>query len=109
METRESLEVHHPFSQEEDVLQSAVNAIMHCLPLLREDDVVLLDGVLDHVGHCQDILPVLLSICFNLTNLHLMGSPLYFGIVHLKEIELVGCQEAYSLFSYLGFKLHYPR
>ena len=66
------------------------------------------DSVLDHVGCSQHLLLILLGICFNLTNLHPMGSPLYFGIIHLKEIELVGYQEAYSLFSYPGFQFHYP-
>ena len=37
-----------------------------------------------------------------------VGSPLYLRIIHLQEIELVGYQEVYSLFSYPGFKLHYP-
>ena len=75
-----------------------INALVHHLPLLRKD----------HVGRGQDLLLVFLGICLDLTDLGSMGSPLMFSIVHLKEIELVGYQEVYSLFSYPGFKLYYP-
>ena len=81
---------------------------MRRLPLLGEDDIVFLNGVLDHVGCCQHLLLVLLGICFNLMDLGSVGSPFHLCVVHLQEIELVGYQEAYSLFSYLGFQLHYP-
>ena len=60
-----------------------VDPLVCHLPLLSEDDVVFLDGVLDHVGHCQNLLMVLLGICFDMTNLGHMGSPFHFSIVHL--------------------------
>ena len=85
-----------------------IDPVMHHLPLLGKDDVVLLDGVLDHVGGGQHLLSVLLGICLNPMDLGSMGSPFHLCIVHLQEIELVGYQEAYSLFSYPGFQLHYP-
>ena len=90
------------------LFRMTVDAIVCHLPFLGEDDVVLLDGILDDVGHSQHLLLILLGIRLDLTNLGCMGSPLPFSIVHLKEIELVGYQEAYYLFSYLGFQLHYP-
>ena len=79
--------------------------LMHCLPLLGEDYVVLLDGVLNDVGCGQHLLSVLLGIRLDPLDLGSMGSPLHLSIIHLQEIELAGYQEVYSLFSYLGFKL----
>ena len=108
LETQKTFKVHHLIPQEKDVLQVTIDAVMHCLPLLGEDDVVFLDCVLDNIGCSQQLLSVLLGIHFNLTDLSPMGSPLSFSIVHLKETELVGYKEAYSLFSYPGFQLHYP-
>ena len=83
METQKSLKVHHVILQEKEVLRMTVNVIMHHLPLLGEDEVVLLDGILDHVGRCQYLLAILLSIRFDPTNLGCMGPPFYFHIVHL--------------------------
>ena len=78
------------------------------LPLLREDHVVLLNGVLDDIDCGQHFLLILLSVCLDPMDLSPVGSPFYLHIVHLQEMELVGYQEVYSLFSYPGFKLHYP-
>ena len=56
---------------------------MHHLPLLGEDDVVLLNGILDHVGGCQHLLSMLLGIGLDTMDLCCMGSPLHLGIIHL--------------------------
>ena len=53
------------------------------LSLLGEDDVVLLNGILDHVGHGQYLLLMLLGIGLDMTDLCHMGSPLHLSIVHL--------------------------
>ena len=82
---------------------------MHCLPLLSENHVVPLNCVLDPVGSGQYLLPILLGIRLNPTDLGPMGSPLPFSIVHLeKRGMLVGHQEPYVHFSHPGFQLHYP-
>ena len=85
-----------------------VDPVMGCLPLFGGDHVVLLDGVLNNVGSGQHLLSVLLGVHLDPTDLGSMGSPFYLCIIHLQEMELVGYQEVYSLFSYLGFQLHYP-
>ena len=77
-------------------------------PTFGEDHIVLLNGVLDNVGHSQHLLLILLSVHFNLTDLSSVGSPFYLRIVYLQEMELVGYPKVYSLFSYPGFQLHYP-
>ena len=83
LETRQGLEIHHPVPQETDVLQMTVNTAMCRFPLLGKDDVVLLDGVLDHIGGGQHLLSMLLGVGFDMTDLSCMGSPLYLSIVHL--------------------------
>ena len=60
-----------------------VDMIMCCLPLLGEDDVVLLNDVLDHIGRCQHLLLMLLGVGLNMMDLCRMGSPLHLSIVHL--------------------------
>ena len=60
-----------------------VDLIMCRLPLLGEDDVVLLYSILDHIGHHQHLLLILLSIHLDSTNLGCMGPPLHLSIVHL--------------------------
>ena len=62
-----------------------VDTVMCRLPLLREDKVVLLDGILDHVGCCQDLLSMLLGVRFDTTDLCHMGPPLHLSIVHLRD------------------------
>ena len=62
-----------------------VDPIMCCLPLLSEDDVVLFNGVLDSVGHCQYLLTMLLGVHLDTMNLSRMGSPFHLGIVHLQD------------------------
>ena len=77
---------------------------MCCLPLLGEDDIILLNGVLDDIGSGQHLLLILLGVRLDSTDLGPVGSPFHLCIIHLQEIELVGYQEVYSLFSYLlGF------
>ena len=51
LETRQGLEIYHPVLQEMDLLRTVVNTVMGCFPLPSKDEVVLFDGVLDHVGH----------------------------------------------------------
>ena len=60
-----------------------VDTIVCCLPLLGEDDVVFLDGVLDHVGCGQNLLLMFLGIGIDMMDLCHMGSPLHLSIVHL--------------------------
>ena len=62
-----------------------VNMVVHHLSLLREDDVVLLDGVLDYVGCSQHLLLMLLGVGLDMTDLCCMGSPLHLSIVHLRD------------------------
>ena len=57
--------------------------VMCHLLLLGEDDVVLLDSVLDYIGHRQRLLLMLLSIGLDTTDLCHMGSPFHLSIVHL--------------------------
>ena len=52
-------------------------------PLLGEDNIVLLDGVLDHIGGCQHLLSMLLGVGLNTMDLCHMGSPLHLSIIHL--------------------------
>ena len=65
-----------------------VDSLMGHLPLLGEDHIVLLDGILNHVGCGQHLLSILLSVRLDLTDLGSMGSPFYLGIVHLQEIRV---------------------
>ena len=60
-----------------------VDLLVCHLPLVGKDDVVLFDGILDHVGRRQDLLLMLLSIGLSTTDLRRMGSPFYLSIVHL--------------------------
>ena len=53
------------------------------LPLLSEDNVVLLDGVLDHIGRCQYLVAILLGIRLDTMNLCRMGPLLHLSIIHL--------------------------
>ena len=108
LKPQKSLKVHNPIPQEKGVFGTMVNPVMGRLPLLGENHVVLLNGVLDNVGRSQNFLSVLLGIRFDLMDLGSVGPPFHLCIVHLQEVELVDYQKAYSLFSYLGFQLHYP-
>ena len=83
LETRQGLEVHHPVLQEMGLLRAMVDTVMCRLPLLREDDVVLLDSVLDHIGSRQHLLSMLLGGGLDTTDLCHMGSPFHLSIVHL--------------------------
>ena len=60
-----------------------VNAVVRRLPLLREDDIVLLDGVLDYIGRRQHFLSMLFSVGLDMTDLCRMGSPFHLSIIHL--------------------------
>ena len=66
-----------------NLLQAMVDMVVCCFPLPSKDDVVPLNGVLDHVGRRQDLLSMLLSVSLNMTDLCRMGSPLHLSIVHL--------------------------
>ena len=66
-----------------DILRTMVDMAMCFFPLLGEDDVVLLNGILDYIGGRQHLLSMLLGIGLNTTNLCHMGSPLHLSIVHL--------------------------
>ena len=83
LETRQGLEVHDPILQKTDVFRTTVDTVVHHLPLLPEDHVVLLDGVFDGVGRHQDLLTMLLGVSLDTTNLCRMGSPLHLSIIHL--------------------------
>ena len=60
-----------------------VDTVVCRLPLLGEDDVVLLNGILDYVGGRQYLLSMLLGVSLDTTDLCRMGSPLHLSIVHL--------------------------
>ena len=60
-----------------------VDTVVCHLPLLRKDDIILLNGVLDHIGHRQNLLSMLFGVSLDMTNLCHMGSPLHLSIVHL--------------------------
>ena len=83
LETTQSLKVYHSVLQEAKFFQLTVNAVMRHLPLLPKDHVVLLDGVFNGIGRCQDLLMMLLGVGFDMTDLCRMGSPLNLSIVHL--------------------------
>ena len=83
METQEAFKVHHPVFQEQDLLQTMIDALVHHLPLLGEDHIVLLYRVLDYVGRGQHLLSTLLGVSFDPTDLSSMGSPFTLSVVHL--------------------------
>ena len=85
LETRQHLEIHHTVSQEKDLLRTTVDTVVCRLPLPREDDIILLDGVLDYVGRSQHLLSMLLGVSLNTTDLRCVGSPLHLSIVHLRD------------------------
>ena len=60
-----------------------VDVVVHCLPFLSEDHVVLLDRIFDGVGHGENLLTMFLSIGLDTTNLCRMSSPFHLGIIHL--------------------------
>ena len=66
----------------------AINVLVCHLPLLGEDDIVILNGILDHLGCGQCLLSILLSIHLDPADLGSMGSPFYLCIVHLQEIRV---------------------
>ena len=65
-----------------------IDVLVRCLPLLREDNVILLNGILNDVGCGQHLLSILLGIRLDLTDLSPMGSPLHLSVVHLQEIRV---------------------
>ena len=65
------------------ILQVMINAVVCRLPLPGEDDVVLFDGVLDHVSGQQNLLSMLFGVGLDTTDLCRMDSPLHLSIVHL--------------------------
>ena len=65
------------------LLQATVNTVVCRLPLLGEDDVVLFNGILNHIGSHQYLLSMLLGIGLDTMDLCRMGSPLHLGIIHL--------------------------
>ena len=81
----QSLEIHEPVFQKTNVFRTTVDTVMCHLPLLAKDHIVLLDGVLNIVGSCQDLLAMLLGVGLDATNLCCMSSPLHLGIVHLQK------------------------
>ena len=83
LKTRQGLEIHDPILQKTDVFRTTVNTVVRHLPLLPEDHIVLLDGVFDRVGSCQDLLMMLLGVSLDTTDLCRMDSPFHLGIVHL--------------------------
>ena len=85
MKASQRLEINHPVLQETNLLRTTVDTVVCHFPLLGEDDVILLNGILDYVGCGQHLLSVLLGVGLNMTDLCRMGSPLYFSIVHLQK------------------------
>ena len=41
-----------PLAPSENLFRVTVDMVVCRLPLLREDDIILLNSILDHVGHC---------------------------------------------------------
>ena len=83
MKTGQGLEIHHPVLQEMNLPQAMIDMVVCHLPLLREDVIVLLNGVLDYVGYRQNLLSMLLGVSLDTTDLCRMGSPLHLSIIHL--------------------------
>ena len=83
LETSQGLEIDHPVLQEANLFQVMVNMLVCCFPLFGEDDVVIFDGILDHVGCRQNLLLMLLGIGLDMMDLCCMGSPFHLSIVHL--------------------------
>ena len=71
---------------------------MSCLPLPGEDMIVLHDCFLNPVGGRQGLLTTLFSVCFNLTDLSTMSSPLPLCVINLEKKILVGLPKALHLF-----------
>ena len=65
-----------------------IDALMRRLPLLGEDYIILLYGILNDVGRGQRLLSVLLGIRLNLSDLGPMGLPLHLSIIHPQEIRV---------------------
>ena len=83
LKTRQGLEIYHTIFQKTDVFRTTVNTVVCRFPLLPEDDIVLFNGVLNHIRRRQDLLSVLLGIGLNTMDLCHMGSPFYLSIIHL--------------------------
>ena len=60
-----------------------VDMTMCRFPLFSKDDIVFLDGVLDHISGCQYLLSMLLGVGLNTMDLCHMGSPFHLSIIHL--------------------------
>ena len=65
------------------LLRTTVDMVVGHFPLPGEDDVILLDGILDHVGCRQYLLLMFLGVSLDTMDLCHMGSPFYLGIIHL--------------------------
>ena len=83
LETHQGLEVDHPVLQKAELLWATVDTVMCHLPLPGEDHIILLDGILDHIGRCQDLLTMLLGVGLDMTDLCCMSSPFHLSIIHL--------------------------
>ena len=72
----------------------AIDPLMGCFPLLGEDMVVHHHRFFNLVGGGLDLLTVPLGVHLNTTDLRSMSVPLLLHIVHLKEMDQYGYQEA---------------
>ena len=94
LEAQKTLEFHNTSLEEKMFLQMTIDPIMGRLPLSREDAIVLHYCLLNPVCSQQALLTTLLGVCFNLTDLGPMSPPFPFHIIHLKERDQYGHQEA---------------
>ena len=85
LETRETLKVNHLVLEEKVFLQMTVNPIMGCLPLTREDAIVLHNHFLNPVSGQQGLHMTLLGICLNSMDLGSMSPPFPLCVINLRE------------------------
>ena len=66
-------------------VRAMVDMTMCHFPLFSKDDIVFLDGVLDHIGGCQYLLSMLLGVGLNTMDLCHMSPPFHLSIIHLQR------------------------
>ena len=79
---------------------------MSLLPLVGKDPIVGHHGLFDPIGHCQNLLTTLLSVCLNPEDLCPMGIPLPLCVINLEKNVSRATKRPYICFSHPGFQLH---
>ena len=85
LKSRKTLKFYNMSLEDLVFVSPTIDLLVGRLPLFGEDMVVLHHCLFNLVGCSQDLLSVLLCICFNLPNLSAMGIPLPLCIIHLEE------------------------